>query len=129
MSQTKWGSFVEAWANILVGFSINFFANLAILPIFGFNVTGGQAFWIGVLFTGISLIRSYVLRRWFNGLKFGNRPEVELAVAIRTDFDVVKFVAVREGGWVTDLRCTACEHSFTVTRGEPMPANCPVCLQ
>lgn len=72
--QTKTGSFVEAWANIAVGFTINFFANLAVLPMFGLNVHPGQAFGIGVIFTAISLVRSYVLRRWFNGLKFGNRP-------------------------------------------------------
>ena len=72
MAQTKFGSFVESGANIAVGFSINFAANLLILPYFGFNsLTAGKAFGIGVLFTGISLVRQYVLRRWFNGLKFG----------------------------------------------------------
>jgi hypothetical protein len=70
--QTRLGSFVEAWANIVVGFSINFCANLVVLPWFGFNVTPGAAFGIGVVFTVISLARSYVLRRWFNGLRFGN---------------------------------------------------------
>lgn len=73
MAQTKFGSFVEAWANIAVGFSINFCANLVILPWFGFKVTPGSAFEIGLIFTVISLVRSYVLRRWFNGLKFGNK--------------------------------------------------------
>lgn len=74
--QTKWGSVVEAWANIAVGFSINWTANMFILPLFGFHVTGTQAFNIGLIFTVISLVRSYVLRRWFNGLKFGNRHAV-----------------------------------------------------
>ena len=72
MAQTKFGSFVEAWANIAVGFTINFFANMAILPLFGFKVSAGSAFEIGLIFTVISLVRSYVLRRWFNGLKFGH---------------------------------------------------------
>jgi hypothetical protein len=72
MAQTKIGSFAEAWANIFVGFSINFVANMLILPLFGFKVTAGGAFEIGLIFTVISLMRSYVLRRWFNGLKFGN---------------------------------------------------------
>lgn len=72
--QTKLGSFVEAWANIAVGFAINFCANLLVLPLFGLNVTPSDAFGIGVIFTAISLVRSYVLRRWFNGLKFGNKP-------------------------------------------------------
>jgi hypothetical protein len=73
MSQTKLGSMAEAWANIAIGFSINWTANMLILPLFGFRVTGTQAFGIGVFFTVISLARSYVLRRFFNGLKFGNK--------------------------------------------------------
>jgi hypothetical protein len=72
MAQTKLGSFIEAWANIFVGFAINFFANMVILPLFGLHVTAGSAFKIGLIFTAISLVRSYVLRRWFNSLKFGN---------------------------------------------------------
>lgn len=63
--QTKLGSFIESWANIGIGFSINWIANLTILPLFGFAVTGGQAFGIGVIFTAISLVRSYLLRRTF----------------------------------------------------------------
>jgi hypothetical protein len=74
MSQTKLGSWAEAWANIAVGFSINYCANLIVLPWFGYDVTAKAAFGIGVVFTVISLVRSYVLRRWFNGLKFGNKP-------------------------------------------------------
>lgn len=74
MSQTKVGSLVEAWANIAIGFSINFAANLLILPLFGFHsLTVGKNFVIGLLYTVISLARSYVLRRWFNGLRWGNR--------------------------------------------------------
>jgi hypothetical protein len=73
VAQTKLGSLVEAWANIAVGFSINWCANMVVLPMFGFNLSGGVAFQIGLVFTAISLARQYVLRRWFNGLKFGNR--------------------------------------------------------
>lgn len=71
MAQTRLGSFAEAWANIGVGFSINWCANMLVLPLFGFHVSGHQAFNIGLIFTAISLARSYVLRRWFNGLRFG----------------------------------------------------------
>ena len=80
--QTKLGSFVESWANIAVGFGINWYANMKVLPMFGFHVTGSQAFGIGVIFTAISLVRSYVLRRWFNGLKFGNKPSPTPAAAL-----------------------------------------------
>ena len=71
--QTRVGSFVEAWANILVGFSVNWCANMLILPLFGYHVTGGIAFEIGLWFTAVSLVRQYVIRRYFNGLRFGNR--------------------------------------------------------
>lgn len=75
MSQTKAGSVVESLANIVVGFGVNFCANMLILPLFGFqNLTLGKNFVIGMLYTVVSLVRSYVLRRWFNGLKFGNVP-------------------------------------------------------
>ena len=68
--QTKFGSFVESWANIAIGFTINYVANLLILPAFGFaSLTPGKNFMIGVIYTGISLVRSYVLRRTFTNIK------------------------------------------------------------
>jgi hypothetical protein len=76
MAQTKIGSFAEAWANILVGFSVNYTANLLIFPLFGFHISLEANFLMGLIYTAISLVRSYVLRRYFNGLKFGNAPEV-----------------------------------------------------
>jgi uncharacterized membrane protein (DUF485 family) len=69
MSQTRLGSFIEAWGNVLVGFGINYAANLLVLPLFGFEVTMTAALGIGVIFTVISVVRSYVLRRAFNGIK------------------------------------------------------------
>ena len=72
MAQTKLSSFVEAWANIAVGFGVNFTANMIVLPWFGFDITASKAFGIGLVFTAISLARSYILRRYFNGLKWGN---------------------------------------------------------
>jgi len=64
--QTKFHSLLEALFNIIVGFGINLGGNLIILPMFGFKVSLSQAFGIGLLFTMISIIRSYVIRRWFN---------------------------------------------------------------
>ena len=70
-AQSRLGSFVEASANIAIGFSINFTANMLILPRFGFHsLTAEKAFGIGCLFTVISLCRSYIIRRYFNGLRF-----------------------------------------------------------
>lgn len=62
-------SWWEAWANIAVGFGVNFTANLVILPLFGFTgLTIHNNIIIGLLYTVISLVRSFVLRRAFNRL-------------------------------------------------------------
>ena len=66
MRQTRVGSLVEACINVLIGFTINFFANLVILPLIGFHITVGQNIFIGVLYTIVSVARSYAIRRWFN---------------------------------------------------------------
>lgn len=62
--QSRAEAFVEAWINVAIGFWINFAANYFILPMFGFAVTLGQTFWIGIAFTAISVGRSYIIRRW-----------------------------------------------------------------
>ena len=66
MTQTKLGSFIEAWVNVAIGFGINFAANMLILPMFGFNITIADNLFIGALYTVISVARSYAIRRWFN---------------------------------------------------------------
>lgn len=66
MNQTRLGSFIEACINVAIGFAINFCANLVILPLIGFHISVSQNLFIGVLYTLISVARSYVVRRWFN---------------------------------------------------------------
>lgn len=66
MNQTRLGSLIEALFNVLIGFAINFVANMLILPLVGFHITPGQNLFLGVLYTVISVCRSYVIRRWFN---------------------------------------------------------------
>lgn len=66
MNQTRVGSLIEAVINTAIGFGINFCANLIILPLIGFQISVGQNLFIGVLYTTISVARSYVVRRWFN---------------------------------------------------------------
>jgi len=64
--QTKRGSLVEAATNMAVGFGVSVAANMLVLPEFGYSPGLQEATEIGVIFTGISLARSYVLRRVFN---------------------------------------------------------------
>lgn len=64
--QRKSHSFIEALFNTILGFGISMAANMIVLPWFGFKVSLSSAFGIGVIFTLISIIRSYLLRRLFN---------------------------------------------------------------
>ena len=57
---------IEVLFNIAIGFAINWVANIWILPLYGFQITGGQAFSMGLIFTIISVVRSYIIRRYFN---------------------------------------------------------------
>ena len=66
MRQTKLGSFIEAWVNVLIGFTINYIANLLIFPLFGFHISLLANLYMGLLYTLISVVRSYCIRRWFN---------------------------------------------------------------
>jgi hypothetical protein len=66
MNQTRLGSLIEALFNVVIGFAINMLANMLILPLVGFHITLGQNLFIGVLYTVVSVVRSYCVRRWFN---------------------------------------------------------------
>jgi len=69
MAQSRKGSLIEALANTAIGWGINLSANLVVLPLFGFPVTVTQAIGIGVIFTVISVVRSYGVRRLFNSAR------------------------------------------------------------
>ena len=66
MSQTRLSSFIEAIINVAIGFVINFTANMFIFPLFGFHITPGANLLMGLIYTLISVVRSYAVRRWFN---------------------------------------------------------------
>lgn len=66
MTQTRLGSFIEAMANTLIGYFINLGVQLVVYPIYGATFTFGQNLQIGLVFMVVSIVRSYVIRRWFN---------------------------------------------------------------
>ena len=61
--QSKRRSALEAVTNVTVGFLVAVGANLLVLPAFGYEVTIIDSFAIGWVFTVISMLRSYFLRR------------------------------------------------------------------
>lgn len=68
MSQSKLSSIVEAVINAFLGYWISFVAQLVIYPMYGAHFSFTDNIHIGLLFLGLSLIRSYAIRRWFNGM-------------------------------------------------------------
>jgi hypothetical protein len=66
VGQSRRGSLLESLVNILVGASINYAANLLIFPLFGWHLSAQDNVLMVFIYTGISLVRSYGLRRLFN---------------------------------------------------------------
>ncbi len=64
--QTKKQSFTEALSNTAVGFIISYISTFLIFPLVGFESSPSNNLIITIYFTIISIIRSYVIRRWFN---------------------------------------------------------------
>lgn len=63
--QTKAHSLIESLMNVAVGYIVALASQLAIFPMFGIHVPFTDNILIGLWFTAISVVRSYVLRRWF----------------------------------------------------------------
>ena len=64
--QTKKQSLIESLTSTTIGIIIGIVLNLTILPIFGYPVSLSDSLWISVIFTIVSIIRSYIIRSWFN---------------------------------------------------------------
>jgi len=59
-------SLIEALANVLIGYGVAVATQAVVFPLFGLHATLDQNLAIGLIFTVVSLVRSYVLRRVFN---------------------------------------------------------------
>jgi hypothetical protein len=69
MRQSRLMSLLEAAVNVVVGYGIAVLTQMAVFPLFGLSATIGQNFAIGAVFTGVSLARSYLLRRLFEAIR------------------------------------------------------------
>jgi len=65
-AQSPKSAILEAWFNILVGFGVNFAANIWLLPLVGAEFNHLENFFLGWIYTAISIVRQYSVRRWFN---------------------------------------------------------------
>ncbi|MBO6882659.1 MAG: hypothetical protein JJ869_03635 [Marivita sp.] len=69
MTQSRRLSLVEAVTNVAVGYVLAVITQIVVFPWFGIHPSLGENLAIGSIFTGISLLRSYALRRLFERLR------------------------------------------------------------
>jgi len=68
MIQSRFMSLVESITNVLVGFGVAILTQALVFPLFGIHVTMGDQVAIGGVFSAVSLIRGYLLRRLFEAI-------------------------------------------------------------
>ena len=69
MKQSRLMSLMESLANVLVGYGVAVVTQMAVFPLFGLAVTVTENLLIGLIFTAVSIVRSYALRRGFEALR------------------------------------------------------------
>ena len=69
MKQSRLMSLVESLVNVLVGYGVAVVTQMAVFPLFGLAVTVTENLLIGLIFTVVSIVRSYALRRGFEALR------------------------------------------------------------
>ncbi|MET4102756.1 hypothetical protein ABIE58_002192 [Roseovarius sp. MBR-78] len=69
MSQSRRMSLIEALTNVAVGYALAVAIQIIVFPWFGLQASLGDNLALGGVFTGVSLLRSYTLRRLFERLR------------------------------------------------------------
>ena len=62
--QTRREIIIEVWISILIGFGINWIMNWFLLPMVGATFTAAENFWLGAIYTLVSVLRGFAVRRW-----------------------------------------------------------------
>ena len=63
--QSRRRSLMEAFTNVVVGYALAVVTQIIVFPWFGLQPSLGDNLALGLVFTSISLIRGYALRRLF----------------------------------------------------------------
>jgi hypothetical protein len=71
-AQSRTMSLAEALANVAVGFTIAVLTQRAVFPLLGISTTLPTDLAIGAVFTVVSVVRSYLMRRLFERLGSDN---------------------------------------------------------
>ena len=78
MKQSRRLSLLESLTNVLVGYGVAVVTQMLVFPLFGLVTSVRDNLAIGAVFTIVSLLRGYLLRRVFKGLRVrGTRCAVQ----------------------------------------------------
>lgn len=69
MNQTRIESWIESVINVIIGFIISLSAQIVVFPIVGIDASFSDNLILSAVFTTISLVRGYLVRRYFNNRK------------------------------------------------------------
>lgn len=67
--QSRRMSMIEVATNIVIGLVVSFISQIAVFKLYDIHISVTQNVEITIWFTVISIIRSYLVRRWFNSMK------------------------------------------------------------
>lgn len=73
MMQSRLMSLVESLANVIVGYGLAVATQLMVFPWFGLPAGLDDALVIGAIFTVVSILRSFSLRRLFEAIRAGDQ--------------------------------------------------------
>jgi 4-hydroxybenzoate polyprenyltransferase len=62
--QSRRQAIIEVMIGIVIGFFLNWVMNFLLLPLVGARFTGLQNFYLGTIYTSVSVMRGYAVRRW-----------------------------------------------------------------
>lgn len=69
MQQSRVMSIIESVTNVVSGYLIAILTQFAVFPAFGINISFTEQLGVALIFTVVSLLRIYLLRRFFNSVK------------------------------------------------------------
>jgi hypothetical protein len=69
MKQRRGTSLLESILNCVIGVGVAIVGQIIVFPLFGIHISLFDTGLIAVIFTGVSIVRSYALRRLFEWLR------------------------------------------------------------
>ena len=66
VGQSKIESLIESIINTSLGFLVALITQILIYPVFDIEVSFGDQTLLALIFTSVSLVRGYIVRRYFN---------------------------------------------------------------